>query len=79
MVTRRYSADVGAGFEEDFQKRMEFPFPVVNRGRTDVLGDQDRHGTPLEPTLDDREKNDFRHHIGDVDPAYHSAEANGSA
>jgi len=39
MVTRRFSADVGAGFEEDFQKRMEFPFPVGNRGRTDVLGD----------------------------------------
>jgi len=54
-------------FFEDFQKRMEFPFPVGNRGRTDVLGDQDRHGTPLGQTLDDREKNDFRHHIGDVE------------
>jgi hypothetical protein len=34
--------------------------------RADVLGDQDRHGTPLGQTLDDREKNDFRHHIGDA-------------
>ena len=36
-----------------------------NHGRADVLRDQDRHGTPLGQTLDDREKHDLRDHIED--------------
>ena len=65
---RRINAydDVGAGFEENFQESMEFPFPGGNRRRADVLGDQDRHGTPSGQTLDDGERNNFRKNIRDT-------------
>ena len=50
---------VRGGFEEDFLKRMEFSFPGGNRCRAEVLGDQDRHGTPLGQTFGDKGKTNF--------------------